>query len=43
MTLSPSWAVGADIGKHHAGAVSGTLNMTGNLGSFVTSLAFPYL
>ena len=27
----------------HAGAVSGTMNMAGNLGSFVTALAFPYL
>ena len=26
-----------------AGVVSGTMNMAGNLGSFVTSLAFPYL
>jgi ACS family glucarate transporter-like MFS transporter len=43
MTLSPSWAVCVDIGRHHAGAVSGTMNMAGNLGSFVTALAFPYL
>ena len=43
MTLSPSWAVCVDIGRHHAGAVSGTMNMAGNLSSFVTSLAFPYL
>ena len=25
------------------GTVSGTMNMAGNLGSFVTALAFPYL
>jgi ACS family glucarate transporter-like MFS transporter len=43
MTLSPSWAVCVDIGRRHAGAVSGTMNMAGNLGSFVTGLAFPYL
>jgi len=43
MTISPSWAVCVDIGRHHAGAVSGTMNMAGNLGSFVTALAFPYL
>jgi ACS family glucarate transporter-like MFS transporter len=43
MTLSPSWAVCVDIGRDHAGAVSGTMNMAGNLGSFITSLAFPYL
>jgi ACS family glucarate transporter-like MFS transporter len=43
MTLSPSWSLCIDIGRNHAGAVSGTMNMAGNLGSFVTSLAFPYL
>ena len=43
MTLSPSWAFCIDIGKEHAGAVSGTMNMAGNLGAFVTIIAFPYL
>jgi ACS family glucarate transporter-like MFS transporter len=43
MTLPPSWAFCIDIGRGHAGAVSGTMNMAGNIGSFVTSLAFPYL
>jgi MFS transporter, ACS family, glucarate transporter len=43
MTLPPSWAFCIDIGRHHSGAVSGTMNMAGNVGSFVTSLAFPYL
>jgi ACS family glucarate transporter-like MFS transporter len=43
MTISPSWSVCIDIGKRHAGMVSGTMNMAGNLGSFVTALAFPYL
>ena len=32
-----------DIGKDSAGAVSGTMNMAGNLGAFVTIIAFPYL
>jgi len=32
-----------DIGRRHSGAVSGTMNMAGNLGSFLTALAFPYL
>jgi predicted MFS family arabinose efflux permease len=32
-----------DIGRRNSGAVSGTMKMAGNLGSFVTSLAFPYL
>jgi MFS transporter, ACS family, glucarate transporter len=43
MTLPPSWAFCIDVGRQHAGAVAGTMNMAGNLGSFVTSLAFPYL
>jgi ACS family glucarate transporter-like MFS transporter len=43
MTISPSWAVCIDIGGRHSGAVSGTMNMAGNLGSFATGLAFPYL
>lgn len=43
MTIAPSWAFCIDIGKAHAGFVSGTMNMAGNLGSFVTALAFPYL
>ncbi len=43
MTLPPSWSFCVDIGKENAGAVSGNMNMAGNLGSFVTSLAFPYL
>jgi ACS family glucarate transporter-like MFS transporter len=43
MTISPSWAVCIDIGGRHAGAVSGTMNMAGNLGSAVTGVAFPYL
>jgi len=43
LTLPPSWAFCIDIGRNHAGAVSGTMNMAGNVGSFITSLAFPYL
>lgn len=43
MTLSPSWSTCVDIGKSNAGVVSGTMNMAGNVGSLVTSLAFPYL
>lgn len=43
MTISPSWTLCNDIGKSHSGAVSGTMNMAGNIGSFVTALAFPYL
>lgn len=43
MTLSPSWSTCVDIGGRHAGTVSAAMNMAGNIGSFVTSLAFPYL
>ncbi|WNJ17858.1 MFS transporter [Pontibacter sp. G13] len=43
MTLPPSWALCVDIGQKNAGAVSGTMNMAGNIGSFLTALAFPYL
>jgi ACS family glucarate transporter-like MFS transporter len=43
MTLAPSWSFCIDMGGRHAGAVSGTMNMAGNLGSAVTALAFAYL
>ncbi|NJM37111.1 MAG: MFS transporter [Akkermansiaceae bacterium] len=43
MTLSPSWSFCIDIGGKHAGAVSGTMNMAGNLGAAITALAFFYL
>jgi len=43
MTLSPSWSFCVDIGGRHAGSVSGTMNMAGNIGAFITSLAFPTL
>ncbi len=43
MTLPPSWSVCIDVGRTRAGVISGTMNMAGNLGSFITSLAFPYL
>lgn len=43
MILSPSWSTCMDIGGQSAGAVSGAMNMVGNLGAFTTALAFPYL
>jgi len=43
MTIAPSWTVCIDISRENAGTVSGTMNMAGNLGSFITALAFPYL
>lgn len=43
MTLAPSWSFCIDIGGKQAGAVSGTMNMAGNLGAAITALAFFYL
>lgn len=43
MTLSPSWSFCIDLGGRHAGQVSGTMNMAGNLGAALVALAFPYL
>jgi MFS transporter, ACS family, glucarate transporter len=43
MTLSPSWSFCIDIAGDNTGAVSGTMNMAGNLGAFITIVAFPYL
>ena len=41
MTISPSWAYCIDIGGRKSGAVSGSMNMIGNLGSFVSASVFP--
>jgi ACS family glucarate transporter-like MFS transporter len=43
MAVPVSWALCIDIGRANTGAIGGTMNMAGNLGAFVTSLAFPYL
>jgi len=43
MTLSPSWSFCMDIGEENSGKVSGTMNMAGNVGAFLTGIAFPYL
>ena len=43
MTISPSWVFCADISGKNAGSVSGAMNMLGNIGSFVSANAFPYL
>ncbi|MEM9658048.1 MAG: MFS transporter [Planctomycetota bacterium] len=43
MTISPSWSFCMDIGREHSGVVSGVMNMAGNIGAFVTVLAFPYM
>jgi ACS family glucarate transporter-like MFS transporter len=43
MTISPSWAFCVDLGGSSSGAVSGTMNLAGNFGSFVSANAFPWL
>jgi ACS family glucarate transporter-like MFS transporter len=43
MTISPSWVFCADIAGKNVGGISGTMNMLGNIGSFVSANAFPYL
>ncbi|RXK56341.1 MFS transporter [Oleiharenicola lentus] len=43
MILSPSWSFCIDIGGQHAGQVSGTMNMAGNIGSAIIGPAFPFL
>lgn len=42
MMLPVGWAVCADLGGEHTGAVSGAMNTAGQLGSFVSSVAFGY-
>jgi sugar phosphate permease len=41
--LPVSWAVCMDVGKRYSGAVTGSMNMAGQFGSFLSSLAFGYL
>ncbi|HUQ90258.1 MAG TPA: MFS transporter [Bryobacteraceae bacterium] len=41
--LPVAWAVCLDIGGKYAGAVSGSMNMAGQLGSFLTSIVFGYV
>jgi MFS transporter, ACS family, glucarate transporter len=41
--LPVSWAVCMDIGKKYSGAVSGSMNMAGQVGSFLSSVLFGYM
>jgi MFS family permease len=41
--LPVSWAVALDVGKKGAGSISGAMNMAGQLGSFLSTLAVGYL
>jgi MFS transporter, ACS family, glucarate transporter len=40
--LPVSWAVCLDVGGKYAGGISGSMNMAGQIGSFVSSVAFGY-
>ena len=41
--LPVSWSICLDVGRKYAGAVTGAMNMAGQAGSFVSSVAFGYL
>ena len=41
--LPPSWSLCLDVGRKYAGAVSGAMNMAGQVGSFLSSIAFGYM
>ena len=43
MMLPVAWAVCADVGGEHTGAVSGAMNTAGQLGSFLSAVVFGYL
>jgi ACS family glucarate transporter-like MFS transporter len=43
VTISPSWSFCLDIGAANSGAVSGIMNMAGNLGAFASATAFPLM
>jgi ACS family glucarate transporter-like MFS transporter len=43
LTLSPSWTLCIDVAPDRAGTLSGAMNMFGNIGSFISSIAFPLL
>ena len=43
VTISPSWSFCQDIGAANSGAVSGIMNMAGNLGAFASATAFPLM
>ncbi|MEM0914749.1 MAG: MFS transporter [Planctomycetota bacterium] len=42
MTLSPSWSFCMDIGGSRSGAVSGAMNMLGNMGAATAAVLFPF-
>jgi MFS family permease len=41
--LPVAWAVCLDVGRKYAGAMTGAMNMSGQVGSFLSSVVFGYL
>ncbi len=41
--LPVSWSLCVDLAREHSGAVSGAMNMAGQAGSLISSVAFGYL
>lgn len=41
--LPVAWSLCVDLGREHSGALSGAMNTAGQLGSFLSSVAFGYL
>jgi MFS transporter, ACS family, glucarate transporter len=41
--LPVAWSVCLDVGRKYAGAVTGSMNMAGQVGSFLSSVAFGYM
>lgn len=41
--LPVSWSLAMDLGGEHSGAVSGAMNTAGQIGSFLSSVAFGYM
>jgi len=42
LTIAPSWTFCMDIGRNSTGAVSGTMNTFGNIGSATSAILFPF-
>jgi ACS family glucarate transporter-like MFS transporter len=42
-SMPASWAMTLDLGRRSAGSIAGAMNMAGQFGSFLSSLAFGYL
>jgi MFS transporter, ACS family, glucarate transporter len=41
--LPVSWSICLDVGRKYAGSVTGAMNMAGQAGSFISSVAFGYM